>query len=128
MNPTTNNATWVICPLTFDVDTLPAAFAAVVSGGIMSGASAELPSCFFTVNSSVNLMQPPFIYGPAARYALAMEVNRLSTGDPIWLAGVGVNALEVLAALPGPDLWAASMFCKLPPGYGISQLLITNNF
>lgn len=127
MNPTSNIATWVICPMDLDDDTLPATFTAVVGGGIMSGASGELPSCFFTVNSAVNLLQPPFIYGPAATYTLSMQVGTL-TPSPIWLAAVGANALDIYALLSDPNLWAASIFCKLPPGYGISQLVISDNF
>jgi hypothetical protein len=75
MNPTSNIATWVICPMDLDVDVLPVGFVAFVTGGIMSGASGELPSCFFTVNSAVNLLQPPFIPGPAAIYTLSMQVD-----------------------------------------------------
>lgn len=127
MNPTSNIATWVICPMDLDVDVLPATFVAGVSGGIMSGASGEIPSCFFTVNSAANLLQPPFIYGPAVTYTLSMQVDTLDP-YPIWTAGIGVSALDVYAFLSDPNLWAASIFCKLPPGYGISQLLISDNF
>jgi hypothetical protein len=127
MNPTSNIATWVICPMDLDVDVLPVGFVAFVTGGIMSGASGELPSCFFTVNSAVNLLQPPFIPGPAAIYTLSMQVDTLDT-YPIWTAGIGVNALDVYAFLLDPEFWSASIFCKLPPGYGISQLVISDNF
>lgn len=121
MNPTSNTATWVICPVTYDVDVLPTSFVASVVGGRMSGASAELPSCFLTVNSAVNLAQPPFINGPADKAILRMDVQLLSSDPRIWLAAVGA---------PGgvPPLTAMTMFCKLPPGYGISQLQISNNF
>lgn len=126
MNPIDNVATWVICPMNLDADVLPVAFSVVAVGGIMSGASGEFPSCFFTVNSAVNLLQAPFIDGPAAIYGRNMQLE-VASSTPIWLAGVNVSALDIYNLLSTPELWAASIFCKLPPGYSISQLLITDN-
>lgn len=126
MNPITNTSTWVICPVLFDVDVLPAAFNAAVIGGRMTGAGPELPTCFFTVNSAVNLAQSPFIFGPAAKYAKNMPTQLNAADTRIWQSGVGIESTQILAAAGAPVGWAMSLFCKLPPGFGISQLRISN--
>lgn len=124
MNPSTNIATWVICPMDLDAESFSPTFSVFVAGGIMSGASGELPSCFFTVNSASNLLQPQYIYGAASKYQLSMPVAVVPT-SPIWYASVPVTTSDISTWLVDSSrYWAVSLFCKLPPGYSISQLHI----
>jgi len=129
MNPVGNVPTWVICPMDLDADGIPATFSTFLAGGIMAGASGELPTCFFTVNSAANLLQPPFIYGTAAKYQLSMPVAKHTTIPGLWYGSAPVVSANDIASALGIDrkYWAATIFCKLPPGYSISQLSITNN-
>lgn len=127
MNPITNTTTWVICPVTFDVDVLTPAFLAAVVGARQSGAGPELPSCFFTINSALNLSLPPFINGPAAKYTKSLPTSVSSTDSRIWLSVAAIDATQAVSAAGSPQFWAMSLFCKLPPGYGISELQITDN-
>jgi hypothetical protein len=120
MNPSSNVATWVICPMTFTADELTPVFKAMATGAIMDDASIELPSCFFTINTAGNLMQPPFITDNADVYTRSMDTE---DSAPSWRAVVEVSTQDIVEAIsPDPGVWAVSIFCRLPPGHSISML------
>ena len=126
MNPVWNVPTWVVCPMPFDNDGLPTSFLVAVTGSYMDGASTELPTCFFTVNSAANTSQEPYRGGNELRLTWALDL-RVAGGSPLWEARAGISWGSIISALGDDDLWAASFFCKLPVGYSISQLRLTND-
>lgn len=127
MNPATNVSTWVICPMTFDVDVVKFMdFDVVVEGGVMSGASSDLPRCFFAVAGKDNLDQPPFILGNPKKFSVALSVSK--TGAR-WGGVAGfVTQADIQADIGTPVLsdWVASVFCQLPPGHSITLIRLTD--
>jgi hypothetical protein len=129
MNPTSNpTATWVICPIPFDNDTLPSTFGIAVAGGIMGGASSDLPTCFVTAQNGFNLSQPPYISGPSFKLTSSMTVELLANDPRVWYGTRGIKRSDWETALVDLDGGAASLFCKLPPGYSISTVLLNDDF
>lgn len=126
MNPASNVDTWVVCPVPIDNDTVPNEFAIGVIGSHMAGASTELPSCFFMVTSAINTTQPPFRDGNNQRYSLALDTSNLNAD--LWGAAIDVVKSDVEGAVGSPNLWATTVFCKLPHGYSISQVVLGNDF
>jgi len=127
MNPSSNGATYVICPLSFDNDILPPLFDIGVIGSWMSGASSTAPSCFFTANAAFNTTQSPFRSGNNAIYKKFMPLAFLDSDD-VWVAEAVISAADIAAAIgPSPNFWVASVFCNLSQGFSISGILASND-
>jgi hypothetical protein len=127
MNPLGNSTTWVICP----ISTLPFQalykqdFLAVVVGGYMDGASSQQPKCYFTLHSVLNRSQPPYILGAADKRTWPLDEAESDTN--LWSAGREFSSSDTIFPEPGGTenlLFAGSFFCKLPPGYSISMLVL----
>lgn len=128
MNPADNIDTWVICPLELDNDTIPAAFVVSVVGARMAGAGSILPSCYVSIYNAANLQRPPFISGPGNNtFTLALTSSLVTPNVPLWISGLGVNLYSAGNVIAYPDLIAATVFCKLPSGYSISTIIVTND-
>ena len=128
MNPAGNVDTWVVCPLEFDNDTFPLAFVVSVVGARMAGAGSVLPTCFVSIYTSANLQQPPFITDSSnTKLTLAMSSNPLLTYSSVWQAARAVNLSGAGDVIAFPDQVAASVFCKLPSGYSISTIWLTDD-
>jgi hypothetical protein len=126
MNPTWNVPTWVVCPMPFNNDELPTSFVVAVTGSYMSGASNDGPACFFTVNAATNTSQEPYRSGNGRKLTWPMDL-RFAAGNELWEATARISWGTIVSALGDDDLWAASFFCRLPLGYSISQLRLTND-
>ena len=128
MNPADNIPNYVICPITTNAAELAGAnYSAQIYGAKMSGASSDTPQCFFGVTDQYNLQQPPYLFGNARRYITAL--NTL-TSENFWVAtpSVPITSAAVTAAISPPTstfTQAMAMWCLLPPGYGISQLVLS---
>jgi hypothetical protein len=126
MNPASNQPTYVICPMTFDPDVVTfnngGTFTVYVSGGIMSGASTDLPTCNFYAHSRFNLRQGIYIdRPPQATYGEGLAVT---TSGAFWSAQTNVTRTDVATALDTGSQynWAVSAVCLLPPGYSLSYI------
>ena len=128
MNPANNIDTWVICPLELDNDTFPPVFVVSVVGARMAGAGSILPSCYLAIYNAANLQQPPFISGPGNNtLSFALTSSLPVPNVPLWMSGLGVNLSGAGNVIAYPDLIAATVFCKLPSGYSISTIIVTDD-
>lgn len=135
MNPTSGSRTWVICPLTYDNDVVDwtTGVSVRVTGGISPNVSlADVPVCYFTVADRTNLNQPPYITGPSKIYQQGLGTVANNPFPQVWQAsGPNVPIASIRASI-GTDPavsnaaamndWSATVFCRLPPGYSISQV------
>lgn len=130
MNPPDGIRTWVVCPLTYDNDvvTFSPEVDVRVTGAIAPGATlADVPVCYFTVSNRTNLSQPPYIDGPAQIYQTGLGT---STNDPaaqLWQATVfNIPRGAIAGATQSSDVndWSASVFCRLPPGYSLTNVFL----
>ena len=127
MNPSDSVATYVLCPLSVDAFALGSNIGVGVWGANMSGASGS-PQCFFTVTDQDNLSQPPYITGVARRYGTALATTisgslwEATTASPITRAVIDTAIGSPTNA--GTQVNAA--FCLLPPGWGISQIVLAS--
>lgn len=136
MNPSTGTRTWVICPLTFDNDvvTWEDPISIRVTGAISSDSSlADVPQCFFTVADRLNLNQPPYVMGPARTYQQGLGTVTNNPIPQIWQATSNTSIAAMRAAIgtdPGISNgaaindWSSTVFCRLPPGYSLSQIAV----
>ncbi len=127
MNPLDSVATYVICPLTVDVADLAPNIAVGVWGANMPGALSS-PQCFFSVTDQDNLSQPPYTTGVTRRYGTALPTTiagslwQAVTASPITRAAIDTAIGPPTSALTQ----ANAAFCLLPPGWGISQVVLTS--
>ncbi len=124
MNPTSGVDTWVICPVTFDNDEYSSgdSFDINARGGVMSGASGDIPTCIFSVNDEENLDQPGFVSGTRRVYEQALSVTRSGSG---WNGSTTVDYDDIATAVVGnKNGWAMAVRCKLPIGHGVSQIAL----
>jgi len=128
MNPATNQSTWVICPTTWDEDvvawTAGSNSNVRIQGAVQTGASSDVPLCFFGAVERSNLELPPYISIPGAKKTF-LQVLSTTKSAPNWNATTNVSHNDIRAALGNtPQNWAVSLFCKLPAGHAISYLAI----
>lgn len=127
MNPLSGTRTWVICPLTYDNDVVDfdPNFSVAITGGITPGANTgDRPVCYMTVNDRRNLFQPPYIFGQQRRYVGGLNTLINSPVSGAWQANgsVTIAALSSSIGIGNRNDWSASVFCRLPPGYSVSQI------
>lgn len=128
MNPDTNQATYVICPISYNFGTSFSAGSTVsiaVYGAAQSTASSQAPQCFFSVAGADNLLLAPYIniQGGDRTFTQPLQTQ---LGFPQWLAQGSISSDSVANALQNtnPAFRNAAVFCLLPTGYGISTISI----
>ena len=127
MNPLDSVATYVLCPLTVDVPDLAPNIAVGVWGANMSGALSS-PQCFFGATDQDNLSQPPYIAGVKRRYVTALPTT---IAGSLWqaISAPAITRTAIDTAIGAPtnaSTQANAVWCLLPPGWGISQLVLTS--
>ena len=126
MNPDTNIATYLICPINFDPDTSTlgsgGSFTVQVFGGRMDSAGSGLPTCEVKVHRNTNLRLGIYLNRPPDyTYKEGMPV---SNSGSLWRASLSVNRTDIENKLDTTSQyeWALAAVCLLPPGYGVSQV------
>jgi hypothetical protein len=131
MNPPSGTTTYVICPLTYDNDVVtwnPEVNLVRVTGGFSPSANlADAPNCFFTVADRTNLSQVPYINGTGRTYQIGLATAINSPIAQTWQAQASNIPRTDIASATGSNNvndWSATVFCRLPPGYGISNVFV----
>lgn len=77
-----------------------------------------------TVNDRRNLFQPPYITGQQRRYTAGLNTQINNPVSGAWQASgsVTIAALRSSIGIGNQNDWSASVFCRLPPGYSVSQI------
>lgn len=131
MNPADSIATWVICPIETHPQNLTGSnYYVYLQGAKMSGASSDSPQCFFAATDQANLSQPPYldVVGGKRKYITAL--NTTSSGT-LWyaypLSSITASGISTeIGGSTSPYSQAMTVFCALPPGYGISLIQLDN--
>ena len=133
INPADSQNTWVVCPVTFDITSLPftsgGGTSAVFAGAVQPGASSDAPLCFFAAAEYRNLQQLPYIDipGGARKFVSSMSTNKT---PPTWVAQGFFSNDNITAALGGsssPAIRNVAVFCQLPPGHSISLIQVNGS-
>ena len=120
MNPSDGVETWVVCPVNFDNDVVDLDGTFIVTGAVMSGASASAPVCYFTAYDRRNQKQLPYITGTDRTYGAVIPVTKTGTS---WSATLNVDRAGIVASIGGnANNWGAAVFCRLPVGHSVSQI------
>ncbi len=126
MNPASNQATFVLCPMPYDGEVVPVVGqVAVITGSRMSGASNEPPLCFFTVVDRLNADLGEFgNLGNRRAFTVAMQTQE---AFPLWAAQspqITAGALASAGVSGNPKDWSVATFCNISPGFAITQILL----
>lgn len=126
MNPASNQATFVLCPMPYDGEVVPiVGQVAVITGSRMSGASNEPPLCFFTVVDRLNADLGEFgNLGNKRAFTVAMQTQE---AFPLWAAvspQISAAALASAGVSGNPKDWSVATFCNMSPGFAITQILL----
>ncbi len=125
-NPKDNGVTYVVCPVT--IDAFPADFSpgfstyVFAAGAVGTGASTDVPQCFLAAAGRNNLAMDSFVDVPGGAQTFVAPLVT-TPQPPRWSAAAFVNndAIRTATASDRFDRNHA-IFCRLPPGYGISLL------
>jgi hypothetical protein len=129
-NPLSNSlATFVICPATYDNDVVnfPSGGSSFVrvDGATQNGAPSQAPACFFAAADRENLDLDPYVNTPGGARTFIQPLGTSLT-FPRWFSQASISHDGIAAALGSsdPTFWNVAIFCQLPLGYGISNLVI----
>jgi hypothetical protein len=129
LNPASNRTTWVICPTTWDEDVVSwlagNSTNVQIHGAIQPGASFQTPLCFFGAADRDNLELDPYINIPGGKRNF-IQLLGTTLSQPRWSATARVDHDSVRQALQSnsAERWGVSLFCQLPPGYAISNIIL----
>ncbi|MCG6984525.1 MAG: hypothetical protein LJE61_04865 [Thiocapsa sp.] len=124
LNPLGNQATWVVCPLSFEHTALPQRFAVAVFGVKQPGTT-QFHRCVVNFIDLFNEDIPGVSDNPAQNLiASGLMANPNQPGQR-WVSVINATIPGVTNAIGGgcgPACWTISVNCLLPPGFAVQMI------
>jgi hypothetical protein len=130
LNPSTNQQTWVVCPINVDTD-FDGESTTYVGASLVrtKGADTTPAQCFFTAHNAINQNLGEFNDGPDYTYTIPLS-NIGVTGSVVAAYG-SFSPGDIYedwgpAAADYPPSF--SIYCRLPSGWGVNTVVMTDEF